>query len=157
MLSLKIDISGLKESGDEIARDIKTRAYQGASRLFDELYDEVRINLSDNILRIRSGKLIDSMETTSYMESVNDVISAFVGTDTKYAAYQEFGYTGTQQVNGYTRTVSSVFGKPIGGSVEEVIAAFTRNVNYAGRPYIGPALAKIALNVGAVLSTEINR
>lgn len=55
---------------------------------------------------------------------------AEVGTNISYGAYHEFGFRGVANVRGHMRRGHQV-------------RAHTRNVNYAGRPYLRPALDDI--------------
>lgn len=157
MFKASVEISGLQEAATGIAQETRIRANIAGERLFHELYKEVEINLSDNVLRIRTGRLIGSMEETSYVEFLKDAVQIQVGVDTPYAAYQEFGFSGSQQVSSFTREVSSKFGSVLPAPISEVVNAFTRNVRYKGRPYVRPALAEIEHNVVPVLTVEINK
>lgn len=133
MFKLDLELNGIDDSATNLTRRIKAKAERGLEILWHELYKEVQINLSNNILNIRTGNLIGSLEYTSYIQALNTVITAQVGVDTVYARYQEFGFRGTRNMGSYTQTV-----------------------NYAGRPYIRPAFDQIALNIGAVLQTAMN-
>jgi phage gpG-like protein len=100
-----------------------------------------------------------------------DKVTGRIGTNVSYGAYHEFGFHGTENVRQFNRVISRTFrsqgsiGSPIqlGGKFEagarsggkkaarsqrsgavtfEFVKAHTRKVDYAGRPFVAPALQK---------------
>lgn len=127
---------------------------------FDQLIPEVR-----DALRIAMDKLgagfIDYLRTTklsgnplhrrtgvlqaSFRHQVVDdetSVSALVTTDSPYARYHEYGFHGTENVRAHTR-----LGRPV--------KAFTRTVNYAGRPFIRPGLKEYEPTIFAEIDRAI--
>lgn len=134
IFNFSLEMKNVQEHSLELKRVFRERAYIATEILWEQLYKEVEINLSDNILHIRTGRLISSLPDNSYIDTTANAIKAQVGVTTHYAQYHEFGFRGTVNFGSYSR-----------------------EVNYGGRPYVRPALNRIALNVGAVLATEVNK
>lgn len=59
-----------------------------------------------------------------------------------YAAYQEFGFHGVEQVKAHSR--NECFGRQ---TKPFMVPAHSRNVDYAGKPYARPALAAVTPRV----------
>ena len=79
-----------------------------------------------------------------------------LGVHLPYAAYQEWGFHGTENVRAHTRR--SAFGRE---TRPFQVPAYTRNVNYAGRPYARPGITAAAPKIGTIhkdaVADEIGR
>ena len=116
-------------------------------------------------LRSRSGRLARSIRSNINEEFVTEGgrvvgMSTTVGTNVEYAAYHEFGFHGTEQVSAHVRRiksrstfsrverVSKKTGKTYNAKVQAsqgiaFVRAHSRQVNYAGHPFMRPALADL--------------
>lgn len=87
--------------------------------------------VSDDVLRVRSGKLRRSLheETTDDGNEIRSV----VGTNLVYARPQELGFVGSERVRAHTRTTARAIAH---------VKAFTRQMNLKPHPFLGPSLAE---------------
>ncbi len=108
----------------------------------------------------RPGKL--NVITTRLRGSITEevttaaqTVTGVIGTNVPYAAYHEFGFHGTVQVKGFNRVTHLVNGKnqmlAKGGKKNAAklktgfvgvspVHAHPRRINYAGKPFLRPAL-----------------
>lgn len=124
-----------------------------------------------------TGRLRQSI--TSKVEGGNGRIVGRVGSNVKYAAYHEFGFHGTVNVRAHTRVMQNFNesgsevpfapGRVVSGVLQtrkqvarrqkrgfvavQFVRAHSRRVNYAGKPYVRPALEKS----GPVIIAELNK
>jgi phage gpG-like protein len=99
--------------------------------------------LHGQVLGQRSGRLVQSLQTR--FEDTGDKIKGHVysaGT-VKYAAFWEFGFTGTEDVREYVRTANHLFGKAT-DAYSQTVRAHTRHVNQPARSYMRTGLADLA-------------
>jgi phage gpG-like protein len=75
-----------------------------------------------------------------------------VGTDLTYGAVHEEGWSGTQRIPSHTRTV--VFGRKV---APFRVNAFSRNVRYPARPYLGPGLEKAAKSFSDIFIRKLRK
>lgn len=155
MLNATVSLVGVREAGQAINAYIRGKAQQGLEEIWKQLYQETQINLSNNLLNIRTGNLIDSLESNSWVQLSADKLVAQVGTDTHYAVYQHFGYEGEQQVKAHMRTQSFIFGKEV-SPFQVAIPDHTRFVSYKGKRYLGIPFDSIARSVGSIIQARIN-
>jgi hypothetical protein len=106
-------------------------------------------NLSGGVLQARSGKLRDSLAVATSTSA--DAIGFAVQAVTPYAAFQEFGFSGTESVRDFLRRQSTVFGRMMAPK-EVTVRAHDRGVDYAGRSCLRSALAQLAPTIHGVLS-----
>ena len=119
-------------------------------------------------------RLRDSI--SSEVEVTADKVIGKIGSNLPYAAFQEFGFHGTEQVRAHTRVIKQVNhignaidlrrmirvirdgvptdvgydrnrkqaakGQPRGLVFVQFVKAHSRNVDYAGKPYVQPALSE---------------
>lgn len=154
-LSMQVDTSSVASQGSHIERMIRQDSVKAMDVIFNDLMVEAQINLSDNMLHVRSAKLVNSLNSASYSSVTDDLIAVTVGTETDYANYQEWGYQGSQQVSGYTRVTDNLFGHKV-PAFTQVIGAHYRSVNYAGKPYMRTAFGRVSISVLAILRSRIS-
>jgi hypothetical protein len=106
------------------------------------LQQTVRDNLGGKILRKRSGRLTASVDVA--VTSVGRDVGVAVGVaGVPYAAYQEYGFHGSETVRAHLRTVKEAFGRPIAPHAVAV-RPFARRVEYPAHSYLRAALAAVA-------------
>ncbi|MBB6251717.1 hypothetical protein [Nitrospirillum iridis] len=71
-----------------------------------------------------------------------------------YAAFQEYGFHGTESVHAHLRTVTEAFGQAI-SPVSVPVQAYDRRVDYAGHPFLAPTLADGAVGIRAALADAV--
>ncbi|MDG3443253.1 hypothetical protein [Nitrospirillum amazonense] len=71
-----------------------------------------------------------------------------------YAAFQEYGFHGTESVRAHLRTITQAFGRSI-APVSVPVQAYDRRVDYAGHPFLTSALADNADRIRAALADAI--
>ncbi|WP_044561273.1 hypothetical protein [Azospirillum sp. B4] len=71
-----------------------------------------------------------------------------------YAAFQEYGFHGTESVRGHLRTVTEAFGRAI-SPVSVPVKAYDRRVDYAGHPFLAPTLADSAIGIRTALADAV--
>lgn len=105
-----------------------------------------------------------------------------VGSNLKYAAYHEFGFHGTVNVRAHSRVIENLGGKgqslavtagrvvsgilqtrkevarrqKTGVAVVQFVQAHARSVNYAGKPFVRPALKKNEPVIIAEITKELS-
>jgi hypothetical protein len=106
------------------------------------LQDTVRDNLGGKVLRKRSGRLTAGVDV-AVTSAGNDVGVSVGVADVPYAAYQEFGFHGTETMRAHLRTIKEAFGRPIAPRAVAV-RSFARRVDYPAHSYLRSALAAVA-------------
>lgn len=155
---------------------IMQAAHTGLASGLEEVVGIVRLEfLSGSPLRRVTGRLQSGM--TQSVTRAGAVLFGRVGNAVKYAAYHEFGFHGTVNVRAHSRVMDQVNakgqsmpatpGKVISGVLQtrkesakrqrggfvmvQFVKAHSRKVNYAGKPFVRPALErhspKIAENI----------
>ncbi len=123
-------------------------AVGAADQLTQRLLDLADGKLSGEVLNARSGALRASLRAGV---DLTGTILATVTADTPYAAFQEYGFTGTEGVRAHLRLQSRAFGRPI-APVEAQVRAYSRQVDYPAHSYLRSALAELAPQIGPVLA-----
>jgi hypothetical protein len=123
-----------------------------AAEISDRLLAPAADNRSASGLKERTGTLRASL-AAQLVES-GDGFRAMVTADAPYAAYQEYGFHGEENVRSYLRRQTVAFGRPMAPKQVQV-RAFTRHVDYAGHSYLRAALAEIAPDISALLTAAL--
>jgi hypothetical protein len=109
------------------------------------LQGRVRDNLGGQILHRRSGRLTAGVDLA--MTATSDGVSASLGIDdVPYAAYQEYGFHGTETVRAHLRTIRQAFGRGISPR-DVTVRSFTRRVDYPAHSFLRSALDEVAPDV----------
>ncbi len=141
---------------------------------------------SKTILGEVSGRLRNSLTRSVQIQEGRGIIG-HVGTKLAYAAFHENGFHGVEHVKAHTRVVSQVSGKgesfdgrtPItangqlvghrqsrkgaaskqktGFAGVQFVKAHDRNINYAGRPFLRPAVAIGLPQLITEIQTDLNK
>lgn len=108
--------------------------------------------LSGGVLQSRSGALRDSIRLE--IEPGDGRFGASLGSDLAYAGFQEFGFTGSEQVREHLRRQSVAFGRPMTPR-DVLVRAYGRQLDYAGRSYLAGPLAAMADDIAATYETSV--
>jgi len=114
-----------------------------AADLIGRLRDRVDANLSGGVLNARTGTLRASLAVNL---DQGGGIAATVTASAPYAAFQEYGFSGTESVRAHLRLQSQAFGKPI-RPVEAPVRAYSRQVDYPAHSYLRSALADLSAEI----------
>src|SRR5438309_10909638 len=76
-----------------------------------DLQAEAQGKLSGGVLRSRTGALRASIRATTSASAGG--VSAAIGSDLPYAAFQEYGFQGIETVSAHLRTMKQAFGRPL--------------------------------------------
>lgn len=110
--------------------------------------------LSGQVLKRRTHNLADNIHQR--VEAGETAVTGIVGTNVPYAAFHEFGFSGTESVKGHLRTIKQAFGKPLKeGSKEIFVGAHSRQVNYPARSFLRTALADLTPQIKDVLDRAV--
>jgi phage gpG-like protein len=154
-------IAGLKTLDERVLQAAET----GLARGLEFVVSAAKLNyLSGSPLRRITGRLQSGM--THSVTRTGDSVIGRVGNNVKYAAFHEFGFHGLMNVKAHSRVMQNVNakgeniavtpGKVISGVLQtrkqiarkqkggfvsvQFVKAHNRSVNYAGRPFVRPAL-----------------
>lgn len=122
-----------------------------SSDLADRLLAIAQRNLSGDVLNARSGKLRDSLAANVDLAGR---LTATVTADTPYAAFQEYGFDGSESVRAYLRQQTQAFGRAI-NPVQVAVKAHDRRVDYPAHSYLRSALAELAPDIRAAVSAAL--
>jgi hypothetical protein len=122
-----------------------------AADLVARLCDRVDSNLSGGVLNARTGALRASLAAGL---SQGDGIAARVTVSAPYAAFQEYGFSGSANVRAHLRLQSQAFGTPI-RPVEAQVRAYTRRVDYPAHSYLRAALADLSAEIFDGIETAV--
>ena len=114
-----------------------------------------RSYLSGQALKAPTGTLRRSINEKT--TATDTTVEASVGPNmavAKYAAFQEFGYHGTESVREHLRLIKQAFGRPIAAQ-KVTVSAHTRKVNYGGHPYMRPAFETMRPQIVAEISRVV--
>jgi len=153
---------------DRLGVELRKTVFDTVQRLTITLQNNAKGKLSGDVLKVRSGDLRRSINQR--MDVTADSIKGTVGAHVPYAAYQEYGFVGSQSVAEHVRRtmaqmVNARYNK-LGietapsklrgrGTGETTVRAHTRNVNYAGRSYLRSALAEMSDLIQADLAKAL--
>jgi len=141
-------VDRLAALGSDAAAALQDAAGQIGARLL-EIADR---NLSGGVLKARTGRLRASLAATTDISS--DGIRSVVSANTPYAAFQEYGFAGFENVRAYLRRQTVAFGHPI-SPVEVQVKAHARSVDYAAHSYLRAALAELAPEIDGLLESSL--
>lgn len=114
-----------------------------AADLVARLRDRVDSNLSGVVLNAQTGRLRASLAAGL---SQAGGIAATVTASAPYAAFQEYGFSGSENVRAHLRLQSQAFGRTI-RPVEAQVRAYTRRVDYPAHSYLRSALADLSAEI----------
>jgi phage gpG-like protein len=169
-------IAGLKALDERVLQAAET----GLARGLEFVVSSAKLNyLSGSPLRRITGRLQSGM--TQSVTRTGDSVTGRVGNNVKYAAFHEFGFHGVQNVKAHSRVMNNVNakgeniaiqpGKVISGVLQtrkvvagkqrsgfvsvQFVKAHSRKVNYAGRPFVRPALEAMQPQIKAEIVKDL--
>jgi phage gpG-like protein len=117
---------------------VNSRLLGAITRLGFELQADVQQDkLSGQVLRSRTGSLRSSIDFR--VDQSGSTLTATVFTDSRYAAAQEYGFTGTVSVRASLRRIREAFGRPIAEKTISV-RAYNRRMDLPERSFLRTAL-----------------
>jgi hypothetical protein len=122
-------------------------------RLGSELQDRVRDQLSGGALRQRSGRLASGIELDIASAGNSIAVSIDAG-GVPYAAYEEYGFHGTETVRAHLRTIREAFGRAIAPRTI-AIQSYARRVDYPAHSFLRSALSEIAPDALAQIDAAV--
>jgi phage gpG-like protein len=148
-------------AGDDAAqRRLKAlgeTAGNGIARAITKLGIELRNSvqqdkLSGQVLRPRSGSLRDGIAVQ--MDQSRTGVSATVYSNVVYAAAQEFGFAGRENVRASLRRVTMAFGHPITPATVSV-NAYSRRSDLPQRSFLRSSLDDMASHIGTAVDDAL--
>lgn len=130
---------------------MRDAANQGIARAIAKLGTELQNNVQQNklsgqVLQIRSGSLRQSIAVR--VDQSATAVSATVSSDIDYAAAQEYGFSGTVNVQASLRQIKEAFGHPIAAKTIGV-GAHSRRMDLPERSFLRSALDEMAPDISA--------
>jgi hypothetical protein len=137
------DLSGAEKVQNRLREWPQTMRGSLAGRLRSlahELKDLVTDNkLGGEVLHARTGTLRASV-FAAVAESPGGVTLS-LGSDVPYAAFQEFGFSGSEAVREHLRRITTAFGRPIRtGARDVLVRAYTRRLAYPRHSFLSRTL-----------------
>ncbi|HLG86251.1 MAG TPA: hypothetical protein VKZ79_03540 [Alphaproteobacteria bacterium] len=153
MIAIELDsIDAVRARLAAIPADTAITLRAAGAELACQIRSAAENNVSGGLLQARSGKLRDSLAVAT--STSGTAIGFSVQAITPYAAFQEFGFSGTESVREFLRRQSMVFGRTIAPK-EVTVRAHDRQIDYPGRSYLRSALAQFAPTIHDVLSSAM--
>lgn len=169
-------IAGLKTLDERVLQAAET----GLARGLEFVVSTARLEyLSGKPLRRITGRLQSGM--TKSVTRSGDRVIGLVGNNVKYAAFHEFGFHGVMNVKAHTRVMQNInakgesiasTGKVISGVVQtrkeiakkqrggmvsvQFVRSHNRQVNYAGKPFVRPALEQMTPQIKIEIQKDLN-
>jgi len=137
-------LAGLAPKADAALRD-------ATADLLQRLRDRVDGNLSGGVLNAPTGTLRASLAAGL---SQAGGIAATVTASAPYAAFQEYGFSGSETVRAHLRRQSQAFGKPI-RPVDVAVRTYSRLVNYPAHSYLRSALAELSHDINSGIAAAV--
>jgi len=99
--------------------------------------------LSGQVLHRRSGLLSRSIH--GVVEVSGQTVVGRVGSrGVEYAAYHEFGFTGTETVREHLRTITKAWGRPLDEPLTVTVHEYERQVDYPPHSFLRSALKDLS-------------
>jgi phage gpG-like protein len=136
MIEVTAKVVGLPEIKtvlEQLSGIVHRRLVRCISALGTELQRDIKEELNGPVLDRVTGRLGRSI--TQVTTDEGDTVRSRTGTNVSYGAYHELGFHGTETVRAHVRTMMR-------GSKgrSAMVREHERKVNYAGRPFLRPAL-----------------
>jgi len=142
----------LEEMPGAIRRSIAAAVYGQAVRVQKIVKED---KLQGGVLNKRTGRLRDSIHIET--DNTAGAVVARVGTDVEYAAYHEYGFSGTEQVREHLRTITEAFGRPLETPRDVLVRAHSRNVEYPAHSFLRSTLEEEAPTILAAFQAAVEQ
>jgi len=152
---IDVEVAGADEVADRLRSfpdRVRSRLVSVLERVGVALGDRVRDQLGGDVLHIRSGRLSGGITLAVDAGDRTSVTLGIDGDAVPYAAYQEFGFHGTESVRAQLRTIRQAFGRPISPR-QVAVRGYTRHVDYPAHSFLRSALADIAPDAVAEIAS----
>jgi len=146
-----VNLKGLPEK-------IMTAAGESITRQLYKLVRKVKQEkLSGQVLGNPTGRLRRSIAAASLLTDRSVEVGGIVGTNVKYAAVHEYGFSGTVTVRDHMRQIKKAFGRPLKSPHAIHVSAHGRRVNLPERSFLRSALREMADEITITLNRDINK
>jgi len=132
---------------------ITQRVERALERLTLMLLERVKLKLSDDVLRVRTGRLRRSVTYVMRGKGTNEY-EGIVGTNVSYGKTHELGFQGTANIKEHLRMVKQAWGKSIEPK-QVVVRAHTRQVNLPSRSFLRSALKDMEGSVASTITEAV--
>jgi phage gpG-like protein len=173
MIDIKIEDDAVRGRLEAMSGSVRSSILAAVGAIAITLQGQVMDKLAGPVLKERTHHLHDSIH--SEVAASDAGVMGTVGTNVVYAAYHEYGYTGTEQVREYWRTVSErqIFAErfiavqrnmDVAWSLKKasvqhgmsiLVKAHARKVDYPAHSYLRSTLAENAESIKATLSSVV--
>ncbi len=110
--------------------------------------------LTGQVLKVRTGTLRRSI--SNEIRQSPGHIEAIVGTNVKYGAAHEFGFSGVVTVKAHMRTIKQAWGKPI-APTQVSVSSFSRQINLPEKSFLRSALRDMTPQLKQELANAVSR
>lgn len=117
---------------------ITQRVERAIERLTLILTQRVKLKLTDDVLRVRTGRLRRSI-TFVVTGKGTDKVEGVVGTNVEYARVYELGFNGAVNIKAHLRTIKQAWGKSIQPK-QITVSSHSRQVNLPARSFLRSAM-----------------
>jgi len=126
--------SMLRKKGEAI----QAKAAAGLKAAATDLQAKVQQDeLSGSVLHVRSGALRQSIE----QEVKGDLAQVF--SRSPYARFQEYGFSGSENVSAHLRMMKQAFGRSVRNPHQILVSAHTREISYLPQSFMRAALKEM--------------
>jgi len=157
MISVTVEDNGLVQRLAQMGGAVRDALERTASALSDELLSRIGDGLNGSILNSRSGALRESLSCDVQPDSAASGVTATVSSSSPYAAMQEYGFSGSEQVAEHLRMMTVAFGKPVANPHDILVRSFSRQVDYAARHFISAPLADMHDEMAAAFDDAVRQ
>jgi HK97 gp10 family phage protein len=144
-------IARLKAMGGGVRQSLRRAVIASAI----DVQARSRQKLAGEVLNERTHHLHDSIHFETVQDDASGVVTR-VGTDVAYAAFWEYGFSGTENVREHLRRTSVAFGRPI-TPVDVLVRAHSRQVDQAPRSFLRSALAELEPEIRARIEAAVHQ
>lgn len=143
---------------DKLYPSAQDQLVRSITRTTTELVGYIKQSkLSGQVLHRRTGKLSRSVHVVPPVVNGDSIVGRAAANVT-YAAYLEYGFSGTISVQESLRNITQAFGKPLsGGSREVTVRAHSRTVNFPAHSFMRSALADKREKIEAAMRTALSK
>lgn len=113
----------------------------------------VRDKLSGGVLNVRTNNLRSSIHQGVTVSG--DKVTGIVGTNVEYAAFHEYGFSGTQNVKEHLRKIKVAFGKPLKKPKLVSVRAHERKVEYPEKSFLRSAMEDLRSEIMVELTAAV--
>lgn len=153
MIHASYDDGGWAERTRQRMRSIPDALTEVAEDQASRLSDEIKAGLSGGVLQDSQGTLAQSLSVAIEPNSAG--VTAILTCDAPYAAFQNYGFSGTEQVAAHLRSISVVYGRPLANPVEAMVGPSVRRVDYAGTGFISQPFADSEETIAAAFAEGV--